>query len=166
MKFSHYGYLLCESSSYLDGEMHLFPAQPQKKKEKGEHERISSLFLPTPKFTHKKSASVPLHTILIITSASQQEPRPHLFSQMFARLQLMRAVREVFHSALATFHLPPLSQIWSDWSHTWAREPPPPPFGEEEMENSFRWVWEWSMGCYTVLTNGQLLSIPLQDTFC
>ncbi|XP_026538415.1 DALR anticodon-binding domain-containing protein 3 isoform X2 [Notechis scutatus] len=39
------------------------------------------------------------------------EPRPHLFSQMFARLQLMRAVREVFHSALATFHLPPLSQI-------------------------------------------------------
>uniref|UniRef100_T1DCF8 DALR anticodon-binding domain-containing protein 3-like protein n=1 Tax=Crotalus horridus TaxID=35024 RepID=T1DCF8_CROHD len=39
------------------------------------------------------------------------EPRPHLFSQMFARLQLMRAVREVFHSALATFHLPPLNQI-------------------------------------------------------
>ncbi|KAJ6668127.1 hypothetical protein lerEdw1_015504 [Lerista edwardsae] len=39
------------------------------------------------------------------------EPRPHLFSQMFARLQLMRAVREVFHSALATLHLPPLSQI-------------------------------------------------------
>ncbi|XP_015677378.1 DALR anticodon-binding domain-containing protein 3-like [Protobothrops mucrosquamatus] len=39
------------------------------------------------------------------------EPRPHLFSQMFARLQLMRAVREVYHSALATFHLPPLSQI-------------------------------------------------------
>ncbi|XP_062978165.1 DALR anticodon-binding domain-containing protein 3 [Elgaria multicarinata webbii] len=39
------------------------------------------------------------------------EPRPHLFSQMFARLQLMRAVQEVFHSALATLHLPPLSQI-------------------------------------------------------
>ncbi|XP_074054001.1 DALR anticodon-binding domain-containing protein 3 isoform X2 [Macrotis lagotis] len=39
------------------------------------------------------------------------EPQPHLFSQMFARLQLMRAVREVFHSALATLHLPPLSQI-------------------------------------------------------
>nr|XP_008103648.1 PREDICTED: DALR anticodon-binding domain-containing protein 3 [Anolis carolinensis] len=39
------------------------------------------------------------------------EPRPHLFSQMFARLQLMRAVREVFHSALATLHLPPLCQI-------------------------------------------------------
>ncbi|XP_067319530.1 DALR anticodon-binding domain-containing protein 3 isoform X1 [Anolis sagrei] len=39
------------------------------------------------------------------------EPRPHLFSQMFARLQLMRAVREVFHSALATLHLPPLRQI-------------------------------------------------------
>ncbi|XP_020651092.3 DALR anticodon-binding domain-containing protein 3 isoform X1 [Pogona vitticeps] len=39
------------------------------------------------------------------------ESRPHLFSQMFARLQLMRAVREVFHSALATLRLPPLSQI-------------------------------------------------------
>nr|XP_028575463.1 DALR anticodon-binding domain-containing protein 3 [Podarcis muralis] len=39
------------------------------------------------------------------------EPRPHLFGQMFARLQLMRAVREVFCSALATLHLPPLSQI-------------------------------------------------------
>lgn len=64
------------------------------------------IFSPT-----RNPVSVPLHTILIITSASQQEPRPHLFSQMFARLQLMRAVREVFHSALATFHLPPLSQI-------------------------------------------------------
>ncbi|KAM9098595.1 DALR anticodon-binding domain-containing protein 3 [Sarcophilus harrisii] len=39
------------------------------------------------------------------------EPQPHLFGQMFARLQLMHAVREVFHSALATLHLPPLSQI-------------------------------------------------------
>uniref|UniRef100_A0A8D0KH39 DALR anticodon binding domain containing 3 n=1 Tax=Salvator merianae TaxID=96440 RepID=A0A8D0KH39_SALMN len=39
------------------------------------------------------------------------EPCPHLFSQMFSRLQLMKAVRDVFHSALATLHLPPLSQI-------------------------------------------------------
>uniref|UniRef100_A0A8D0GI52 DALR anticodon binding domain containing 3 n=1 Tax=Sphenodon punctatus TaxID=8508 RepID=A0A8D0GI52_SPHPU len=39
------------------------------------------------------------------------EPLPHLFSQMFARLQLMSAVRDVLHSALATLHLPPLSQI-------------------------------------------------------
>ncbi|XP_025032260.1 DALR anticodon-binding domain-containing protein 3, partial [Python bivittatus] len=39
------------------------------------------------------------------------EPRPHLFSQMFARLQLMRAVREVLHSALGTLHLTPLNQI-------------------------------------------------------
>uniref|UniRef100_A0A8D2LIT6 DALR anticodon binding domain containing 3 n=1 Tax=Varanus komodoensis TaxID=61221 RepID=A0A8D2LIT6_VARKO len=39
------------------------------------------------------------------------EPRPHLFDQMFARLQLMRAVQEVLRSALATLHLPPLSQI-------------------------------------------------------
>ncbi|XP_072507715.1 DALR anticodon-binding domain-containing protein 3 [Notamacropus eugenii] len=39
------------------------------------------------------------------------EPQPHLFGQMFARLQLMRTVQEVFHSALATLHLPPLSQI-------------------------------------------------------
>ncbi|KFQ02920.1 DALR anticodon-binding domain-containing protein 3, partial [Leptosomus discolor] len=39
------------------------------------------------------------------------EPFPHLFDQMFARLQLLGAVRNVFHSALATLHLPPLSQI-------------------------------------------------------
>lgn len=39
------------------------------------------------------------------------EPRPHLFSQMFARLQLLRAVREVFHTGLAMLGLPPLSHI-------------------------------------------------------
>ncbi|NXH40271.1 DALD3 protein, partial [Dicaeum eximium] len=39
------------------------------------------------------------------------EPFPHLFDQMFARLQLLGAVRDVFHSALATLNLPPLSQI-------------------------------------------------------
>ncbi|NXB39767.1 DALD3 protein, partial [Eulacestoma nigropectus] len=39
------------------------------------------------------------------------EPFPHLFDQMFARLQLLGAVRDVFHNALATLHLPPLSQI-------------------------------------------------------
>jgi len=42
---------------------------------------------------------------------SLQEPFPHLFDQMFARLRLLGAVRDVFHSALATLHLPPLSQI-------------------------------------------------------
>ncbi|NXN86410.1 DALD3 protein, partial [Bombycilla garrulus] len=39
------------------------------------------------------------------------EPFPHLFDQMFARLQLLGAVRDVFHSALATLHLPPLNRI-------------------------------------------------------
>ncbi|NXG77637.1 DALD3 protein, partial [Baryphthengus martii] len=39
------------------------------------------------------------------------EPFPHLFDQMFARLQLLGAVRDMFHSALATLHLRPLSQI-------------------------------------------------------
>ncbi|XP_051483606.1 DALR anticodon-binding domain-containing protein 3 [Apus apus] len=39
------------------------------------------------------------------------EPFPHLFEQMFARLRLLGAVRGVFHSALETLHLPPLSQI-------------------------------------------------------
>ncbi|NXY76898.1 DALD3 protein, partial [Glareola pratincola] len=42
---------------------------------------------------------------------SAPEPFPHLFDQMFARLQLLGAVRDMFHSALATLHLPPLSQI-------------------------------------------------------
>ncbi|XP_055485896.1 DALR anticodon-binding domain-containing protein 3 isoform X3 [Psammomys obesus] len=39
------------------------------------------------------------------------EARPHLFGQMFARLQLLRAVREVFHTGLAMLGLPPLSYI-------------------------------------------------------
>ncbi|KAM4821719.1 DALR anticodon-binding domain-containing protein 3 isoform 2-T2 [Thomomys bottae] len=39
------------------------------------------------------------------------EPRPHLFGQMFARLQLLRAVREVFRAGLALLGLPPLSHI-------------------------------------------------------
>ncbi|XP_011289735.2 DALR anticodon-binding domain-containing protein 3 isoform X2 [Felis catus] len=38
-------------------------------------------------------------------------PRPHLFGQMFARLQLLRAVREVLHTGLATLGLPPLDHI-------------------------------------------------------
>ncbi|XP_055485895.1 DALR anticodon-binding domain-containing protein 3 isoform X2 [Psammomys obesus] len=42
---------------------------------------------------------------------SFQEARPHLFGQMFARLQLLRAVREVFHTGLAMLGLPPLSYI-------------------------------------------------------
>ncbi|NXK74396.1 DALD3 protein, partial [Amazona guildingii] len=39
------------------------------------------------------------------------EPFPHLFEQMFARLRLLAAVRDMFHSALDMLHLPPLSQI-------------------------------------------------------
>lgn len=39
------------------------------------------------------------------------EPLPHLFSQMFARLQLMKAVQSVLHSALKTLHIMPLTQI-------------------------------------------------------
>ncbi|XP_045712636.1 DALR anticodon-binding domain-containing protein 3 isoform X2 [Phyllostomus hastatus] len=39
------------------------------------------------------------------------EPRPHLFGQMLARLQLLRAVREVLHAGLALLGLPPLSHI-------------------------------------------------------
>ncbi|XP_040264607.1 DALR anticodon-binding domain-containing protein 3 isoform X1 [Bufo bufo] len=39
------------------------------------------------------------------------EPLPHLFSQMFARLQLVKAVQGVLHSALRTLHILPLTQI-------------------------------------------------------
>ncbi|XP_048190786.1 DALR anticodon-binding domain-containing protein 3 isoform X2 [Perognathus longimembris pacificus] len=39
------------------------------------------------------------------------EPRPHLFGAMFARLQLLRAVREVLRAGLALLGLPPLSRI-------------------------------------------------------
>ncbi|XP_019392543.1 PREDICTED: DALR anticodon-binding domain-containing protein 3 [Crocodylus porosus] len=39
------------------------------------------------------------------------EPLPHLFPPMLARLQLLSAVRDVLHSALATLHLPPLNQV-------------------------------------------------------
>uniref|UniRef100_A0A8C7SZN0 DALR anticodon binding domain containing 3 n=1 Tax=Oncorhynchus mykiss TaxID=8022 RepID=A0A8C7SZN0_ONCMY len=40
-----------------------------------------------------------------------QEPLPHLFNQMFCRLQLLRALRELYHSALDTLHLPPIPQL-------------------------------------------------------
>ncbi|XP_056380762.1 DALR anticodon-binding domain-containing protein 3 isoform X2 [Hyla sarda] len=39
------------------------------------------------------------------------EPLPHLFSQMFARLQLMKAVQSILHSALKMLHILPLTQI-------------------------------------------------------
>ncbi|XP_041047401.1 DALR anticodon-binding domain-containing protein 3 isoform X3 [Carcharodon carcharias] len=39
------------------------------------------------------------------------EPLEHLFNQMFARLQLMKALREVFHSALSTLHITPPNQL-------------------------------------------------------
>ncbi|XP_066452894.1 DALR anticodon-binding domain-containing protein 3 isoform X2 [Eleutherodactylus coqui] len=39
------------------------------------------------------------------------EPLPHLFSRMFARLQLMKGVQSVLHSALKTLHIMPLTQI-------------------------------------------------------
>uniref|UniRef100_A0A4W5PFV2 DALR anticodon binding domain containing 3 n=1 Tax=Hucho hucho TaxID=62062 RepID=A0A4W5PFV2_9TELE len=39
------------------------------------------------------------------------EPLPHLFNQMFCRLQLLRALRELYHSALDSLHLPPIRQL-------------------------------------------------------
>ncbi|XP_078066070.1 DALR anticodon-binding domain-containing protein 3 isoform X2 [Mustelus asterias] len=39
------------------------------------------------------------------------EPLEHLFNQMFARLQLMKALREVFHTALGTLHIAPPNQL-------------------------------------------------------
>nr|XP_029477201.1 DALR anticodon-binding domain-containing protein 3-like [Oncorhynchus nerka] len=39
------------------------------------------------------------------------EPLPHLFNQMFCRLQLLRALRELYHRALDTLHLPPIPQL-------------------------------------------------------
>uniref|UniRef100_UPI00398E70A0 DALR anticodon-binding domain-containing protein 3 isoform X3 n=1 Tax=Pristiophorus japonicus TaxID=55135 RepID=UPI00398E70A0 len=39
------------------------------------------------------------------------EPLEHLFNQMFTRLQLMKALREVFHTALGTLHITPPSQL-------------------------------------------------------
>lgn len=39
------------------------------------------------------------------------EPLPHLFNQMFCRLYLLRALRELYHSALETLNLPPVRQL-------------------------------------------------------
>ncbi|CAL1605910.1 unnamed protein product [Knipowitschia caucasica] len=39
------------------------------------------------------------------------EPLPHLFNQMFCRLYLLRALRELFHTALETLNLPPVRQL-------------------------------------------------------
>ncbi|XP_061591047.1 DALR anticodon-binding domain-containing protein 3 [Cololabis saira] len=39
------------------------------------------------------------------------EPLPHLFNQMFCRLYLLRALRELYHRALETLNLPPIRQL-------------------------------------------------------
>ncbi|XP_014887897.1 DALR anticodon-binding domain-containing protein 3 [Poecilia latipinna] len=39
------------------------------------------------------------------------EPLPHLFNQMFCRLHLLRALRELYHRALETLNLPPIRQL-------------------------------------------------------
>ncbi|KAJ0036502.1 hypothetical protein NQD34_005179 [Periophthalmus magnuspinnatus] len=39
------------------------------------------------------------------------EPLPHLFNQMFCRLYLLSALRELYHSALETLNLPPVRQL-------------------------------------------------------
>ncbi|XP_049920951.1 DALR anticodon-binding domain-containing protein 3 isoform X2 [Epinephelus moara] len=39
------------------------------------------------------------------------EPLPHLFNQMFCRLHLLRALRELYHSALDILNLPPIRQL-------------------------------------------------------
>lgn len=39
------------------------------------------------------------------------EPLSHLFNQMFGRLYLLRALRELYHSALDTLNLPPIRQL-------------------------------------------------------
>ncbi|XP_023691068.2 DALR anticodon-binding domain-containing protein 3 isoform X1 [Paramormyrops kingsleyae] len=39
------------------------------------------------------------------------EPMPHLYNQMFCRLQLLGALRELYHCALDTLHLPPIPQL-------------------------------------------------------
>ncbi|XP_068607101.1 DALR anticodon-binding domain-containing protein 3 [Brachionichthys hirsutus] len=39
------------------------------------------------------------------------EPLPHLFNQMFCRLYLLRALRELYHNALDILNLPPIRQL-------------------------------------------------------
>ncbi|XP_076860058.1 DALR anticodon-binding domain-containing protein 3 isoform X2 [Brachyhypopomus gauderio] len=39
------------------------------------------------------------------------EPLPHLFNQMFCRLLLLRALRELYHNALGSLNLPPIPQL-------------------------------------------------------
>ncbi|KAG5282664.1 hypothetical protein AALO_G00058500 [Alosa alosa] len=39
------------------------------------------------------------------------EPLPHLFNQMFCRLLLLSALRELYHSALDALNLPPIPQL-------------------------------------------------------
>ncbi|XP_068188199.1 DALR anticodon-binding domain-containing protein 3 [Antennarius striatus] len=39
------------------------------------------------------------------------EPLPHLFNQMFCRLHLLRALRELYHNALDILNLPPIRQL-------------------------------------------------------
>ncbi|XP_064375138.1 DALR anticodon-binding domain-containing protein 3 isoform X3 [Dromaius novaehollandiae] len=80
-------------------------------REEGEWLLLFNYLLPFPEVL-QQAAQLPLPSKGIrITASTETEPFPHLFDQMFARLQLLAAVRDMFHSALATLHLPPLSQI-------------------------------------------------------
>lgn len=49
--------------------------------------------------------------VALLVFLPAQEPLPHLFNQMFCRLYLLRALRELYHSALDTLNLPPIRQL-------------------------------------------------------
>ncbi|XP_035513036.1 DALR anticodon-binding domain-containing protein 3 [Morone saxatilis] len=52
-----------------------------------------------------------LVSLILSFCFSFQEPLPHLFNQMFCRLYLLRALRELYHSALDILNLPPIRQL-------------------------------------------------------
>ncbi|KAK2534656.1 Impdh2 [Columba livia] len=80
-------------------------------REEGEWLLLFNYLLPFPEVLQQAAQLPPPSKGIRITANTETEPFPHLFDQMFARLQLLGAVRDMFHSALATLHLAPLSQI-------------------------------------------------------
>ncbi|KAG8435958.1 hypothetical protein GDO86_007162 [Hymenochirus boettgeri] len=80
-------------------------------KEEGEWLLLFNYIMPFPEVL-AQSATISLASPGIrVTANTEAEPLPHLFGVMFPRLQLMRAIQSVLHSALSTLHILPLNQI-------------------------------------------------------
>uniref|UniRef100_UPI00398EE1EE DALR anticodon-binding domain-containing protein 3 isoform X2 n=1 Tax=Pristiophorus japonicus TaxID=55135 RepID=UPI00398EE1EE len=80
-------------------------------REEGEWLLLYNYIIPFREVLCQTTESLSSATGIRLTINTETEPLEHLFNQMFTRLQLMKALREVFHTALGTLHITPPSQL-------------------------------------------------------